>query len=44
MVGAAREKRPPSPVWDLELDLNPSDEEMDVEPARKRPRNNGDLD
>jgi DNA excision repair protein ERCC-1 len=36
---SAHGKRPSSPVWDIELDLN-SDDEMDVEPERKRPRIN----
>lgn len=42
-TGVTIDQRPASPVWDLELDLNPSDEEMDAEPARKRPRNGSDI-
>jgi hypothetical protein len=41
-TSTAGAKRHPSPVWDIELDLNLSEDEPDGEhgqPARKRPRN-----
>lgn len=40
-VEASRRKRPPSPVWDIELDLNESDLEEGAPAPSKKPRMDG---
>lgn len=37
----SRRKRPPSPVWDIELDLNESDAEEDGPAPSKKTRTGG---